>query len=313
MASASSVTELAAGPEWVEPMLATLTDERELGDDWVLERKLDGVRCLAFVRGGEVVLRSRNPPPARVPVDRTGARPLGDAIVDGEIVAVADDGAAARVPGAPAPRRCRAVGVRPALARRSGPARPAAARAARALDRRASAGPALQVSALVAGPSLRAYERACASGWEGLIAKRDDAPYRGGRSRDWLKLKCVLEQEVVVGGFTEPRGSRVGLGALLVGYYEYGALRYAGKVGTGLRHRHPARAARTARSRWRPTRRRSTSPSSRSRPGTHWVRPELVAQVGFAEWTAAGRMRQPRFLGLREDKAGDAVVRERPS
>ena len=174
------------------------------------------------------------------------------------------------------------------------------------------AGPALQVSAPVAGPSLQAYQRACASGWEGLIAKRKDAPYRGGRSRDWLKLKCVLEQEVVVGGFTEPRGSRVGIGALLIGYYESGALRYAGKVGTGF----DTATLLALRQRLEPLETTATpfdEPVKPLPPGTHWVRPALVAQVGFAEWTAAGRMRQPRFLGLREDKAADAVVRERPS
>ena len=164
----------------------------------------------------------------------------------------------------------------------------------------------------VAGPSREAYERACAAGWEGLIAKRTDAPYRGGRSRDWLKLKCVLEQEVVIGGFTEPRGSRVGIGALLIGYYESGALRYAGKVGTGF----DTATLVALRRRLEPLETTAApfdEPVKPLPPGTHWVRPELVAQVGFAEWTAAGRMRQPRFLGLREDKAAEAVVRERAS
>jgi bifunctional non-homologous end joining protein LigD len=162
-----------------------------------------------------------------------------------------------------------------------------------------------------AGPSRRAYERACAAGWEGLIAKRADAPYRGGRSRDWLKLKCVLEQEVVIGGFTEPRGARSGLGALLVGYHEDGRLRYAGKVGTGF-DAATLDALRTRLDALEVPAPPFGEPVKPRPAGAHWVRPDLVAQVGFAEWTAAGRMRQPRFLGLREDKAPADVVRERP-
>jgi bifunctional non-homologous end joining protein LigD len=301
-----------ATPEWVEPMLATLSDERDLTDDWVLERKLDGVRCLAFVEAGSVVLRSRNRLPLAFPATALALEPLGDAIVDGEIVAVADDG--------------QPLGFQ-ALQRHGTAAlwafdllwlhgedlrdRPQHERHA-ALASAVRPGPALQISTPVAGPSREASARACASGWEGLIAKRNDAPYRGGRSRDWLKLKCVLEQEAVIGGFTEPRGSRVGIGALLIGYYESGALRYAGKVGTGfdtatlvaLRQQLEPLETTTA---------PFDEPVKPRPPGTHWVRPTLVAQVGFAEWTAAGRMRQPRFLGLRDDKAAEAVVRERAS
>jgi len=299
-------------PDWVVPMLATLTDERDLGDEWVLERKLDGVRCLAVVSDGEAVLRSRNRLPLTFPAVAEALAPLGDAIVDGEIVAMGDDG--------------EPLGFQ-ALQRHGSAAlwafdllwlggddlrpRPLHERQA-ALAKAVSPGPALQLSARLPGPSRAAYERACAAGWEGLIAKRADAPYRGGRSRDWLKLKCVLEQEVVIGGFTEPRGSRVGLGALLIGYHEDGALRYAGKVGTGF----DARTLLALRERLGPLETPAPPFDEPVKPrpqGAHWVRPELVAQVGFAEWTAAGRMRQPRFLGLREDKRPSAVVRERPS
>jgi bifunctional non-homologous end joining protein LigD len=293
-------------------MLATLSDERELSDDWVLERKLDGVRCLAFVHEGSVALRSRNQRPLVYPAIAEALEPLGDAIVDGEIIAVADDGEPL---GFQALQRHGTAALwafdllwLDGTDLRSGPQRDRHAALMSALR----TGPALQVSAPVAGPSLPAYQRACRAGWEGLIAKRTDAPYRGGRSRDWLKLKCVLEQEVVVGGFTEPRGSRVGIGALLIGYYESGALRYAGKVGTGF-----DTATLLALHRQLEPLETTTPPFDEPvkplPPGTHWVRPTLVAQVGFAEWTAAGRMRQPRYLGLREDKAAQAVVRERPS
>ena len=132
-----------------------------------------------------------------------------------------------------------------------------------------------------------------------------------GRSKDWLKLKCVWEQELVIGGYTEPAGSRTDFGALLVGYYEGDRLRYAGKVGTGytaatLRELGSRlRALETARARRSPTR-------ARSRAARTGSRPELVAQIGFAEWTSDGRLRQPRFLGLRDDKRPAEVVRERP-
>lgn len=153
-------------------------------------------------------------------------------------------------------------------------------------------------------------DEACAQGWEGLIAKRADSAYQHGRSRDWLKFKCARGQEFVIGGFTDPAGSRVGFGALLVGHYQGDRLRYAGKVGTGFDDRTL---------RW--LHRRLTELVQDSSPfadpvrerGAHWVRPELVAQVGFSEWTGDGKLRHPRFQGLREDKAARDVVREEPT
>jgi bifunctional non-homologous end joining protein LigD len=169
---------------------------------------------------------------------------------------------------------------------------------------------AVQLTEAWRDDSQRRFADACRSGWEGLIAKRAAAPYRAGRSRDWLKLKCVWEQEFVIGGYTDPAGSRTDFGALLVGYYEDGRLRYAGKVGTG----YSAATLRELGARLREFD-SPTSPFVDARPiprGTHWTRPELVAQIGFAEWTRDGRLRQPRFLGLRDDKRAEEVVRERP-
>jgi bifunctional non-homologous end joining protein LigD len=157
--------------------------------------------------------------------------------------------------------------------------------------------------------SQERFARACGAGWEGLIAKRAQAPYVAGRSRDWLKLKCAWEQELVIGGYTDPAGSRTDFGALLVGYYEDGQLCYAGKVGTG----YTAATLRDLGARLRELETRET-PFVDARPiprGTHWTRPELVAQIGFAEWTNDGRLRQPRYLGLRDDKRPAEVVRER--
>jgi DNA ligase D-like protein (predicted ligase) len=152
------------------------------------------------------------------------------------------------------------------------------------------------------------FRDACRRGWEGLIAKRVDSPYVGKRSRDWLKFKCGNEQEFVIGGYTAPRGTREELGALLLGYYDRGRLRYAGKVGTGF----DRETLRDLAGRLAPLR-RPDSPFADEAParGTTWVEPRLVAQIGFSEWTRDGRLRHPRFLGLREDKDPREVVREK--
>jgi len=155
-----------------------------------------------------------------------------------------------------------------------------------------------------------AFRSACEKGWEGLVAKRAASPYVHARSKDWLKFKCSNEQEFIVIGWTEPRGARSGLGALLVGYYEDGDLRFGGKVGTGFGEQEltmlSARLRRLE---------RSTSPLRDTKgiavKGVHWVRPQLVAQVGFAEWTPDGKLRHPRYLGLRDDKSPSQIVRER--
>ncbi|MBI5106015.1 MAG: ATP-dependent DNA ligase [Solirubrobacterales bacterium] len=308
---------MAPPPDWIEPMLATLTDERDLGEGWVLERKLDGIRCLAFVRRGRVTLLSRTRNPLHFPVVSDALRELGeDAILDGEVVAVDRHGEPLGFQALQ--RRAQEPGSLTLwafdLPWRGGEdlrGRPLAERRAQ-LEQLVTPGGAVARSEVLEGPSRAAYERACSEAWEGVIAKRSDGPYRAGRSRDWLKLKCLFEQEVVVGGFTEPQRSRVGLGALLVGYYEDGALRYAGKVGTGF----DTRTLRELRERLDGLEVDAPPFGEPVKPlpeGAHWVAPELVAQVGFAEWTAAGRLRQPRFLGLRDDKPPRDVVREAPA
>jgi bifunctional non-homologous end joining protein LigD len=152
------------------------------------------------------------------------------------------------------------------------------------------------------------YRRACRKGWEGVIAKNGDSVYVSRRTRDWLKFKCKQEQEFVIGGYTDPRGSRDGFGALLLGYHRGGKLVYAGKVGTGfdrdLLRRLSEELARL---------KTMVSPFAEDglpRHGVHWVTPKLVAQIGFSEWTAGGKLRHPRFLGLRNDKRPEDVVRE---
>lgn len=307
-------------------MLATLTDRRDFGEDWLLERKLDGERCVARKDGADVRLESRTGkdltgiyPEVRAAVAVQAGRRM---LLDGEVVA--HDGEQT-----PFSR----------LQQRLGVARPSAQllglypvvycvfdlleldgedlTAQSLLDRRTRLtrafrpSDALQLVDAARGDSERRFAEACRSGWEGLIAKRADAPYTAGRSKDWLKLKCVWEQEFVIGGFTDPARSRTDFGALLVGYNEDGQLRYAGKVGTG----YSAATLHDLGARLRALE-TPESPFLDARPiprGTHWTRPELVGQIGFAEWTTDGRLRQARFLGLRDDKGPDEVVRERAS
>jgi bifunctional non-homologous end joining protein LigD len=306
-------------------MLATLTDRRDFGEDWLLERKLDGERCVARKDGGYVVLESRTGkdlsgtyPEVRAALAAQQARHM---LLDGELVAYAGEQTSfSRLQQRlgtvkPSPELVAAYPVvycvfdalgldgedltdRPLLERR--------ARLARTIQPSA----ALQLTEAWRGHSKRRFADACRSGWEGLVAKRAAAPYTPGRSKDWLKLKCVSEQEFVIGGFTDPAGSRTDFGALLVGYHEGRRLLYAGKVGTG----YSAATLRDLGAKLRALE-APTSPFLDARPiprGTHWTRPRLVAQIGFAEWTTDGRLRQPRFLGLRDDKRAGEVVRERP-
>jgi bifunctional non-homologous end joining protein LigD len=312
-------------PAWIDPMLATLTDRRFSDPNWIFEDKLDGERCLAFKRQHSVRLLSRNKQPLdnTYPeiVDSLEAAGEHDAIVDGEVVAF--DGkrtSFAKLQGR--------IGIKdPDEARRSGIAvfyyvfdvmylDGYDVTGVRLIDRKNVLRRALTFRSPVRflthrdteGEAL--YREACQQGLEGLIAKRRDSEYVHTRSPDWLKFKCINEQEMVIGGFTDPGGSRVGFGALLVGYYERAKLRYAGKVGTGfdtdtlhrLRRRLAAREIKQS---------PFTEDEVKER-GAHWVRPDLVAQIGFTEWTVDGKLRHPRFLGLRTDKAATDVVRERP-
>jgi DNA ligase D-like protein (predicted ligase) len=306
-------------------MLATLTGQRDFGDEWLLERKLDGERCVARKVGREVRLESRNGhdltatyPEVRAAVAAQAAREL---LLDGEVVAFAG----AQTSFTRLQQRLGVTGPSPdqvakwpvvycvfdllELDGEDLTDRPFVERRAQ-LTGTVRSSSALQPTEAWRGDSERRFAAACQSGWEGLIAKRADAPYVAGRSKDWLKLKCVWEQEFVIGGYTDPAGSRTDFGALLVGYYEHGSLRYAGKVGTG----YTKATLHDLGTRLRPLE-TAEPPFVDVRPiprGAHWTRPNLVAQIGFAEWTSGGRLRQPRFLGTRDDKGPAEVVRERP-
>jgi bifunctional non-homologous end joining protein LigD len=312
-------------------MKAVLADEPFSDPAWIFERKLDGIRCMAHRDGGPVRLLSRTDRDMTGQFPELAAaledQPLRDFVVDGEIVAFDRRGVTSF--GRLQRRGRERVSVFLYvfdLLRHDGqdvrdlPLRERKARLRGALRFRDPV--RLSVHRNERGEEL--FREACRKGLEGVIAKRADSPYRsGGRSRDWLKLKCHAEQELVIGGFTAPQGSRTDFGALLVGYWEDGTLRYAGKVGTGF-DRHTLE---TLGRRLRELE-RDDPPFADVHPiprGTHWVEPELVAQIGFAEWTqggeraaraslrSPGRLRHPRYLGLRDDKPAREVVRERPS
>ena len=281
-------------PDWLVPMAATLTQERFSGAEWIFERKFDGIRLLAFKNGRDVRLLSRNRLPQSVPAVAAAiaALPVRDAILDGEVT----------WPGA---RLAYHVFDVMRLDGRDVTGLPLDER--RALLKALPLTPPLHRVAALAGPNP--WERACREGWEGVIAKRRDSRYEHRRSPHWLKMKCEATQELVVGGFTDPQGGRVGLGALLVGYYEGEDFVFAGKVGTGL----DTRLLLDLRSRFDRLE-IDTPPFTRSkglpRLRAHWVRPRVVVQVAFTEWTVHGKLRHPRLLGVRFDKTAREVVRE---
>jgi len=295
-------------PDWVEPMAATLTQERFTGAEWIFERKLDGIRLLAFKNGTDVRLLSRNRLPQNLPriAAAIASLPPHDLILDGEATWSEDAGYHVfdilwldghDVTSLP-------LDARQAL-----------------LSRLPLQSPLQRVPAL---EDPAPWERAAREGWEGVVAKRRSSTYEHRRSRHWLKMKCEATQELVVGGFTDPQGARVGLGALLVGYFaarqssarpeleskgEPDDFVFAGKIGTGFDTKLlldlRARLDRLE---------IPTSPFTRAtglpRLRAHWARPEIVVQVAFIEWTVHGKLRHSRLLGVRTDKPAREVVRE---
>ena len=281
-------------PEWLEPMAATLTQERFVGSDWLFEQKFDGIRLLAYKRGDEVRLYSRNRLPQQLPAIAGAVRalPADEVILDGEVTWDGHSGYhvfdilwlnGRLTTGLPVEERRALLTSLPVTA------------------------PIRRVG-LVDDPEP--WERARREGWEGVIAKRRGSPYEHRRSKLWLKMKCEATQELVVGGFTDPQGARLGLGALLVGYYDGDDFVFAGKIGTGfdtkllldLRRRFDA--IQIAQSPF-------TIAKGLPRLRVHWVRPEIVVQVAFIEWTVHGKLRHPRLIGVRFDKNARDVTRER--
>jgi ATP-dependent DNA ligase len=271
----------AAFPDWLEPMAATLTEERFTGPEWIFERKFDGIRLMAYKQGRDVRLFSRNRLPQTVPrvAEAIADLPVADAILDGEItwdresayhvfdVLWFDGRSVTSLPLDE--RRALLLGL---------PLRP----------------PLHRVTAV---DDPKPWERACGEGWEGVIAKRRDSVYEHKRSKLWLKMKCEETRDLVVGGFTDPQGGRVGLGALLVGFFEEDDFVFAGKVGTGfdtrllLDLRARLNAIEIPKSPF-------TKATGLPRLRAHWVKPEIVVQVAFIEWTANRKLRHSRLLGV---------------
>jgi bifunctional non-homologous end joining protein LigD len=320
----------------LRPMLASLADAPLDDPQLVYEPKYDGIRAIAEVApDGAVRLWSRlgnektnQFPEVTAALQKWGERLKAPVVLDGEIVALDAKGEPTgfqqlqgRIHLTGPPRSS-------SLSRRSGPSvafiafdllrnggtdlrdRPLVERRS-ALERVFGkiGSPALRLSAVTRGDARALYDEAVGHGWEGLIAKRADSPYKSGkRSPEWRKIKIVQQQEFVIGGWTEPRQTRSHFGALLLGVYHDGALEYVGHTGTGFNEKELSRlmkllvALETTTSPFR------VKPKTNERP--HWVRPELVAQIKFTEWTADAKLRHPVYLGLRDDKRAEEVRRE---
>jgi bifunctional non-homologous end joining protein LigD len=279
-------------PEWLEPMAATLTQERFAGKDWLFEKKYDGIRLLAYKRGREITLYSRNRLAQHLPaIERAvAAIPARELILDGE---VAWDGHSYHVFDI-LWHNGKSTTALPLEERRA------------LLKTLPFTAPMRRVDLL---KDDAPWERARREAWEGVIAKRRGSPYEHRRSKLWLKMKIEASQELVVGGFTDPQGARVGLGALLVGYYDGDDFVFAGKIGTGF----DTKLLLDLRKRLDPIeidKPPFTVAKGLPRLRAHWVKPAIVVQVNFMEWTPHNKLRHPRLIGVRFDKAARDVVRE---
>jgi DNA ligase D-like protein (predicted ligase) len=306
-------------------MLATLTEEFPTAGKWVYEPKLDGIRALIYTGKSGVRVYSRNQKPLNGAypelVEALEIAVRGDAVLDGEVVAFDAE---------------RGVTSFSRLQQRMQLRDPVRALRSQVevylylfdclfyegidltglplLDRKAVLRDVvwfddpIRFTPFKTTGGVAMLRAACKTGAEGIMAKRADSRYVSSRSTDWLKLKCLRRQEFVIGGYAAPQGSRERLGALLVGYYDGDALRYAGKVGTG----YDRRTLEMLHRRLVPLHRTTSPFSAGPRPteDIQWVSPKLVGEVGFSEWTSAGLLRHPRYLGLRDDKLAREVRRE---
>lgn len=311
-----------AMPHSFKPMRATLSGAAFSDDGWIFERKLSGIRLLVFRDGAHVELYTRNGAlrNSHFPelVELFAAQPCERFVLDGEVVAF--DGTTTSF----SRLQQRAGLADPEAARESGisiyfyvfdspwiedydirliPLRERKRIIRNVLDFSGR----LRCMAHRNGDGEGFLAEACEKGWEGIVAKRADSPYRSGRSKRWLKFKCSAGQELVIGGFTDPKGARQGFGALLVGYYDGDSLCYAGRVGSGFSDDELLRLHSGLQ---RLERKTSPFVDAPMEEGVHWVRPERVAEIAFSDWTEDGRLRQPSYLGERDDKDARDVVRE---
>ncbi len=312
-------------PDWMDPMLAKLSHEYFSSKDWIYERKLDGERIIAYVRPDRSVsLMSRNQKSANDSypelVDALKSQTSVACILDGEVVAFDSDDVTdfQKLQGrihVSDPQEARESDVKIFYYIFDTPyvdnydVSKCALRSRKMLLRNVVDWEGvLRWTPYRNESGEQYYHEACRKGWEGVIAKEADSHYVHSRSNSWLKFKCINEQELVIGGFTDPHGARLGFGALLLGFYRNDELVYAGKVGTGFDNE----TLKELRNRLDGLERK-TSPFEVGEPqskGVHFVTPKLVCQIGFAEWTRDEKLRQPRYLGLRRDKAAEDVHKE---
>jgi len=309
-------------PDWIEPMAATLTQERFDGPEWSFERKFDGIRLLAYKNGKQVELFSRNHLPQNLPAVSQAVRnlPHDQLILDGEItwgrgeltyhifdIMWIDGRDVMSLLLEERRRLLREMNLQAPLSQvaEMKVSEPGAVRGPRASSSRGVQDATGSSDDYHDAP----WEYAREKGWEGVIAKRRGSIYEQRRSRNWLKMKCELAQEFVVGGFTDPQGKRVGLGALLVGYYEDADFVFAGKMGTGF-NTNLLLDLRAQLDQIEIAKPPFTKAVGLPRLRAHWVQPKIVVQVGFIQWTGNNKLRHPRLLGVRHDKDPLEVVRE---
>jgi len=284
-------------PEWIRPMAATLTQERFTAPEWIFERKFDGIRLLAYKNGPDVQLFSRNRLPQNLPsvVHAIQSLPENDLILDGEVTW--GGGKVTYHVFDVMWLNSRDLTSLPLHARQQ------------LLSELPLSAPLERVVSLDGVEEELPWERARNEGWEGVIAKRRDSLYEQRRSPHWLKMKCELSQNFVVGGFTDPQGKRVGLGALLVGYYDATDFVFAGKIGTGFDTKLLL-DLRAQLDKLEISKTPFTKAVGLPRLRAHWVTPKIVVEVGFIEWTVHGKLRHPRLLRVRNDKPPREVVKE---
>jgi len=308
-------------PDFVRPQLATLVTEAPAGEGWLHETKFDGFRILCRVDHGTVTLFTRTAQDwtARFPsvAEAVARLPVKTAWLDGEVTVVMEDGRtsfAALQNHATLPPGGAVVYFVFDLLYLDGrslaglPLDDRKQALSALISNRAQEGP-VRFATHIQGNGPEVFAKACRLGLEGIVSKRSDRPYTAGRSADWLKTKCTRRQEFVIGGFTDPQGARTGLGALLVGVFEDGRLRYAGKVGTGFSQAN-ATALRKRLDKLTRTASPFSPPAKPTPKSVHWVQPKLLAEIAFSEMTSDGKLRHPSFQGLREDKPAGEVVRE---
>jgi bifunctional non-homologous end joining protein LigD len=309
-------------PAFINPMLATLTDKRFSDKEWIFERKLDGERCLLFKKGKTITLKSRNDKilNASYPEIIAALKKLNlpNCILDGEIVAFDKKNTSftllsERFGASAAKALVSKIDVYyyvfdmpycdgyflthlPLLTRKM------------LLEKLISFNDIVRYVAHKKEKGEVYFKQACKNKWEGLIAKKSDSTYVFKRSSNWLKFKCSNEQEFVIGGYTTPGGSRLHFGALLLGYYEKGKLQYAGKVGTGFDQKILTELGKKLQHN-----ESKTNPfvnCDLSTKNVHWIKPVLVCEVQFTEWTRSNKLRHPSYLGLRRDKDAKEVRKE---